>query len=348
MQDGTEFDGWLFGKNKKTTAGEVVFHTGLSGYQEIISDPSYAGQIITFTYPHIGNYGANDDDYESGSVAARGVIVRDYTEIASNFRSQTNFNTWLKSHDISGLGGIDTRKLTRHIRQFGSMAGAFGTGTKQELLTAAKSFSDTSETDLVSQVTTKKSYRVGKGKLQITAMDYGIKKSILNQLSKFATVTVMPANSNQDEILDTKPQGVLLSNGPGDPSIQKFQITVIKNLLGQVPIFGICLGHQLLATALGGKTQKLAFGHHGGNHPIKNLVTGRVEITSQNHNFAVSTGSLKDVEITHINLNDNVIEGLRSTKYPAFSVQYHPEAGPGPHESRYLFSEFEKLIKENQ
>jgi carbamoyl-phosphate synthase small subunit len=348
LKDGTVFEGQIFGKVRPVSSGEVVFNTALSGYQEVLSDPSYAGQIITFTYPHIGNYGINKDDNESRAIFARGMIVRDYDEHYSNYRASQSLDQWLKKAGISAISGLDTRKLTRHIREHGALPGAFGTATIKELLKAAQSEAGTGGVDLVKTVSASKSYTRGSGKLRITALDFGIKTSIITHLAGFATVTVLPADSKVKQILATKPDGLFLSNGPGDPEMTSYGIATIKQLLGKVPIFGICLGHQLLATALGAKTEKMPFGHHGANHPVKNLANEVVEITSQNHNFAVVESSLKDAVVTHRNLNDGVVEGIKSTKYPAFSVQYHPEAGPGPHDANYLFAEFKALMEAHQ
>jgi carbamoyl-phosphate synthase small subunit len=345
LKDGTVFEGQIFGKIQPISSGEVVFNTALSGYQEILSDPSYSGQIITFTNPHIGNYGVNADDNESRGIFARGMIVRDYDEHYSNHRAKQSLGTWLKQADISAISGLDTRKLTRHIREHGALSGAFGTTTIKELLKAAQNEAGTGGIDLVKTVSAAKPYKVGSGKLRVTALDFGIKTSIIDHLANFATVTVLPADSTAGQILATKPNGLFLSNGPGDPKMTAYGAATIKQLLGAVPIFGICLGHQLLATALGAKTEKMPFGHHGANHPVKNLSDGKVEITSQNHNFAVVESSLKNAVVTHRNLNDGVIEGIKSTRFPAFSVQYHPEAGPGPHDASYLFDQFKTMME---
>ncbi len=345
LSDGTVFEGSVFGHAKRISGGEVVFNTALSGYQEIISDPSYAGQIITFTNVHIGNYGINPQDDESRGIFARGVIMRDYDEHYSNHRAKQSLGEWLEKAGISALCGIDTRKLTRHIRENGAMPGAFGTAPVGQLLKAAHQEPGTGGIDLVRTVTTHKPYRKGHGKLRVTALDFGIKSSIIDHLAGFAAVTVLPAGTDAEAIMATRPDGIFLSNGPGDPELIGYGIATIKELLGRTPIFGICLGHQLLATALGAKTSKLPFGHHGGNHPVMDLATGKIEITSQNHNFAVVEKSLKDMVVTHRNLNDGVVEGIRSTRYPAFSVQYHPEAGPGPHDASYLFDRFKAAME---
>jgi|ERR1039458_3394805 carbamoyl-phosphate synthase small subunit len=348
LQDGTVFEGYVFGSKKPISSGEVVFHTAPTGYQEILSDPSYAGQIVTFAYPHIGNYGINNADNESRAIFARGVVVRDYHEAYSNYRATKSLDTWLKQADIAAISGIDTRKLTRHIREQGALPGAFGSASLRELQLAAKREPGTFGIDLVKSVSTKKPYSVGSGRLRVTALDFGIKSSIISQLATFATVTILPADSTSEQVLASRPNGIFLSNGPGDPQTVSYGVKTIRKLLGHAPIFGICLGHQLLATALGGKTVKMPFGHHGGNHPVQDLSTSVVEITSQNHNFAVIESSLKDAVVTHRNLNDNVVEGLRSTIYPSFSVQYHPEAGPGPHDARHLFADFKSLMEQSK
>lgn len=348
LRDGTVFEGWVFGAAKPVSGGEVVFNTAFSGYQEILSDPSYAGQIITFTNPHIGNYGVNTDDNESRGIFARGLIVRDYDEHYSNYRAEKSLGEWLEEAGISAISGLDTRKLTRHIREHGSIPGAFGTASVEELLRAAKKEPGTRGVDLVKIVSAGKSYIKGSGKLRVTALDFGIKTSILDRLVKFATVTVLPAGATKQAIIDTGPDGLFLSNGPGDPEIIDYGVSTIKELLGIVPVFGICLGHQLLATALGAKTEKMPFGHHGANHPVQDLSNGKVEITSQNHNFTIVEKSLKNAIVTHRNLNDGVVEGIKSTHYPAFSVQYHPEAGPGPHDAGYLFDQFKAMMEERR
>jgi carbamoyl-phosphate synthase small subunit len=348
LQDGSVFEGEAIGASSSEISapviarGEVVFHTGLSGYQEILTDPSYAGQIITFTTPHIGNYGTSSADNESSKIFARGVIVRELARRRSNWRSDDSLDSFLKRHDISGIAGIDTRRLTRVLRDSGAMPGAFGTASESELRQAAAKEKGTAGRNLIAQVTTTKSYVHGAGKFKVVAFDFGIKTTILNCLAEFATVHVVPASTSAAEVMALSPDGIFLSNGPGDPEMVHGAPATIRELFGTgVPMFGICLGHQLMALALGGKTFKLPFGHHGANHPVRNLATNTVEITSQNHNFCVDADSLVGkAEVTHVNLNDNTNEGMRVLGANAFSVQYHPEAGPGPHDSRYLFGEF--------
>lgn len=349
LADGTVFEGEAIGADPPggVATGEVVFNTVLSGYQEVITDPSYAGQIITFTYPHIGNYGATPADDESRRPFCRGVVVRDLARRRSNWRSSEDLSSFLRRTGVPGIAGVDTRRLTRHIREAGSMPAAFGTADEATLKAAAAAEPGTDGIDLVVEVTCDTPYTVGSGELRVVAYDYGIKATMLRNLSRIATVEVVPASTPADEVLARNPDGVFLSNGPGDPSVVDYAVDNIRALLGNVPVFGICLGHQLLARALGGDTFKLKFGHHGGNHPVRNLASRQVEITSQNHNFCVDADSLPAVDITHINLNDNTLEGLRCRDVPAFSVQYHPEAGPGPHDAGYLFAEFADLMRRN-
>jgi carbamoyl-phosphate synthase small subunit len=346
LADGTTFEGEAMGAEPPggVATGEVVFNTVLSGYQEVITDPSYAGQVIAFTYPHIGNYGVTPHDDESARPHCRGVIVRDLTRRRSNWRSDDDLDAFLRRHGVPGIGGIDTRRLTRHIRDAGAMPGAFGTADETTLKQAALDEPGTDGRDLATVLSCTEPYTVGDGPRRVVAYDLGIKRTILRHLHGLATVEVVPAGTPADAVLAREPDGVFLSNGPGDPAAVTATTAAIRDLLGEVPVFGICLGHQLLASALGGSTHKLPFGHHGGNHPVQRLATGRIEITSQNHNYAVSPDSLDRAEITHVNLNDGVIEGLRSTEVPAFSVQYHPEAGPGPHDARYLFTLFAELM----
>ena len=324
-------------------AGEVVFNTALSGYQEILTDPSYAGQVITFTNPHIGNYGVNATDFEARRLFCRGVVVRELSRRPSNRRSQADLDAMLRRYGIPGITGIDTRRLTRLIRDTGAIPGAFGPADDIEALRAAAAAEPgTDGIDLVATVTTPEPYTVGgDGPYRVVAYDYGIKRTILRRLAGLGTVEVVPATTSAAEVLARRPDGVFLSNGPGDPAEVPYAVEAIRELLGQVPVFGICLGHQLLGRALGAETVKLPFGHHGANHPVKDLTTGAIEITSQNHNFAVDASDLPaGVELTHVNLNDGVCEGLAVPGARAFSVQHHPEAGPGPHDSDYLFARF--------
>ncbi len=348
LADGAVFEGEAFGAAPADgiSTGEAVFNTVLSGYQEVITDPSYAGQVIAFTYPHIGNYGVNPADDEAPRPHCRGVVVRDLADAPSNWRSSGSLEAYLETHGVAGITGVDTRRLARHLRDHGSVPCAFGTAGESDLLAAARTAPPTDGRDLVSSVTTPRVLTRGRGPYRVVAYDFGIKEAMLRQLGDLATVTVVPASTPADEALAFDPDGIFLSNGPGDPAALPAVITELRALLdhGSVPIFGICLGHQLLASALGATTYKLPFGHHGGNHPVRRTATGRVEITSQNHNYAVAADSLGASQVTHVNLNDGVIEGLASTEVPAFSVQYHPEAGPGPHDARYLFEEFRMLM----
>ncbi len=350
LADGSVFEGELIGADPVdgVAGGEVVFNTVLTGYQEVITDPSYAGQIITFTYPHIGNYGVNEADFESVRPFCRGVIVREMARRRSNFRSEGSLDSMLRRFDVSGIAGIDTRRLTRLLRDTGAMPGAFGTADEATLRAAAAAEKGTDGIDLVAEVTTAQRYTVpalGGSPRRIVAFDFGIKRTIVRHLSGLGAVEVVPASTTAAEVLALQPDGVFLSNGPGDPAMVGYASATIAELLGQVPIFGICLGHQLLSRALGGETFKLPYGHHGGNHPVRHEATGHVEITSQNHNFCVDPASLDGkVEVTHLNLNDFTNEGMRVLGAPAFSVQYHPEAGPGPHDSRYLFEMFADLM----
>jgi carbamoyl-phosphate synthase small subunit len=348
LADGTTFEGEAIGAEPLAgvATGEVVFNTVLSGYQEVISDPSYAGQIITFTYPHIGNYGVSPEDEEARRPFCRGVIIRDLARRRSSWRSDADLDAYLRRHGIPAIAGVDTRRLTRHIREAGAMPGAFGTADETTLKAAATAEPGTDGLDLVSGVTTREAFVLLGGPRRIVAYDYGIKATMLRHLNALAEVTVVPASTPAAEVLALSPDGVFLSNGPGDPAMVPYAVEAIRGLLeAQVPTFGICLGHQLLSLAVGGTTEKLPFGHHGGNHPVRRLETGAVEITSQNHNFAVMADSLSGIaEVTHVNLNDGVCEGMRVLDAPAFSVQYHPEAGPGPHDARYLFALFDDLM----
>ena len=344
--DGEMFEGEVIGADPidGIASGEVVFNTVMSGYQEVITDPSYAGQIITFTYPHIGNYGVNAADNEAARPHCRGVIIRDLARRHSSWRAEGDLDSYLRGHGVAAIAGIDTRRLTRHIRDSGTMPGAFGTADAVALRAAAEAEPGTAGVDLVAQVTTAEAYTVGSGPRKVVAYDLGVKATMLRHLGELATVTVVPADTPAAAVLEMAPDGVFLSNGPGDPENAGSIVTELPKLIGKVPIFGICLGHQVLSLALGGRTFKMKFGHHGGNVPVKDTRTGRVEITSQNHNFAVETGSVPNVTETHVCLNDGALEGLVHNELPAFSVQYHPEAGPGPHDSRYLFAQFAELM----
>lgn len=354
LADGSVFEGELIGAAAPggIATGEVVFNTALSGYQEIITDPSYAGQIITFTYPHIGNYGVNTLDDESRGAFCRGVIVRDLARRHSNHRAEGHLEALLRRHGIPGIAGIDTRRLTRIIRETGALPGAFGDATEPDLRAAATSEPGTDGVDLVAQVTTSNSYDVDAASdapdRLIVAYDYGIKTNIVRHLSRLGRVVVVPATTTAADVLAMQPDGVFLSNGPGDPAVVQYATDEVARLVGNVPVFGICLGHQLLGRALGAGTVKLPFGHHGANHPVKDLHTDTIEITSQNHNFAVDADSFvglgKQVRMTHVNLNDGVCEGLEVAGERCFSVQHHPEAAPGPHDSRYLFDRFDELM----
>jgi carbamoyl-phosphate synthase small subunit len=356
LADGTVFEGEAMGAlsmgldgdaPKAIATGEVVFNTCLSGYQEVLTDPSYAGQVVAFTYPHIGSYGVSPEDEESGTPFCRGVVVRDIIDRPSNWRSAESLEHFLVRNGIGGITGVDTRRLTRHIREAGAMPCALGTGSESSLLEAARREPGTEGVDLVAEVTTPAPYRADSAgsALRVVAYDFGIKTTILRNLVGVAGVEVVPATTPAAEVLERAPDGVFLSNGPGDPAALGHLVGEVGKLVGNVPVFGICLGHQLLASALGGATFKMPFGHHGGNHPVKRLETGTVEITSQNHGYAVIDGSVPSAELTHVNLNDGVVEGLRLAEARVFSVQYHPEAGPGPHDARYLFEEFRLLME---
>jgi carbamoyl-phosphate synthase small subunit len=350
LRDGEVFEGEAIGALDagSVASGEVVFNTALSGYQEIVTDPSYAGQIIAFTYPHIGNYGTNPDDDESRRPFCRGVVVRDLARRPSSWRSTEAFPEFLVRHGVPGIAGIDTRRLTRHLRDSGAVPGAFGTDEALVRAAAAEA-APTDGIDLAATVTTDAGYTVGDpdAPFHVVAYDLGIKRTILQYLKGAGCfVEVVPASTPAAAVLERKADGIFLSNGPGDPAAVTTTIEAVREVLGSgVPLFGICLGHQILGLALGGETVKLPFGHHGANHPVRHESTGRVEITSQNHNYAVDAGALGgDIEVTHVNLNDGVCEGLQVRGEPVFSVQHHPEAGPGPHDAAYLFDEFVTLM----
>ena len=353
LEDGREFWGTSFGHIGETT-GEVCFNTGMSGYQEILTDPSYCKQIVTMTSPHIGNYGINSEDIESSKIQVAGFVIKEETQVPSNWRSELNIGKYLDDQQIVGIQNIDTRALTRHIRDNGAMNGIISsvdidiTSLKSKL----SKIPSMEGLDLAKIVTTKKFYKWSKTPkpYKVAAIDYGIKLNILRLLDEHGCeVTVFPAKTSSDKIIKFNPDGIFLSNGPGDPSAVSYGIEMVKSLLAKKPIFGICLGHQILSLALGAKTFKLKFGHRGINHPVRNNETKVIEITSQNHGFAVDLDSLpENLVSTHINLNDNTSEGIRCKDIPAFSVQYHPESSPGPHDSRYLFQQFIDMMKTNK
>ena len=366
LEDGTVFEGKSFGA-QKDRLGEVVFNTAITGYQEIFTDPSYAGQIVVLTNPEIGNYGANQDDQEAAHPYIEGLVVREFSSIASNWRSEENAEQFLADNDVPVAAEIDTRALVRHLRTRGVMRGilAVNGGDSKDLIERARRSPSMAGLDLATRVSTKSSYTwqkpvsacspsetVGNAVdpwCHVVAYDYGIKRNILRRLIHVgARVTVVPALTSSEDVLALEPDGIFLSNGPGDPEPLQYQAQQVRNLIGKKPIFGICLGHQILGVALGGKTYKLKFGHRGANHPVLNQVTQKVEITSHNHGFAVDPDSLNanEVEFTHLNLNDQTLEGFRHRSEPVFCVQYHPEAAPGPHDSLYLFDDFMKLIKD--
>lgn len=347
LEDGTCFTGEAFGATGKAN-GEVVFNTGMTGYQEILTDPSYCGQIVTMTYPLIGNYGINREDMESARPRARGLVVHSLAEHPSNWRAELKLEEFLAAHGVVGIRGIDTRALTRRLRRSGTMRGVIATGDwpLEQLAEEARQSPPLSGQQLVPQVTTPEPYSLPGSGPHVVVVDFGVKENILRWLTKLSCrVTVVPAGTTAEEVLEYRPDGVLLSNGPGDPKDVPDAVRTIRDLLGTLPIFGICLGHQLLGLALGADTYKLPFGHRGGNHPVKDLATGRVYITSQNHGYAIDARTLpREVEASHVNLNDGTVEGLRHWRLPAFSVQYHPEACPGPEDSAYLFDRFMKMM----
>jgi carbamoyl-phosphate synthase small subunit len=351
LEDGRTFKGASFGADGESF-GEMVFNTSMSGYQEILTDPSYAGQIVCMTYPLIGNYGVNEEDVESRRPWVEGFVVREASRIASNYRSTQSLHDYLKEAGIVGIEHIDTRALVRHIRDKGAMRAGISTVTlnADELLKKVLASPSMANRELASTVTVDANYGVpsdGEAKYHIVAYDFGVKTNSLREFAKFGCrVTVVPESASADEVLALKPDGIFLSNGPGDPASMQKVVSEIKQLTeSQVPMFGICLGHQLIGEAFGASTYKLKFGHRGGNQPIKDLSTGRVEIASHNHGFAVAGESLPaNVEITHINLNDQTVAGLRHKTLPVFSVQYHPESAPGPHDSEYLFERFVEMM----
>lgn len=366
LEDGRIFRGEGYGA-KGECYGEVVFNTSLTGYQEIFTDPSYAGQIVVLTNPQIGNYGTNAADNEATKPFIEGLVVREFSPISSNWRSQQVTDEYLERFNVPAISEIDTRALVRHLRTHGVMRGVLSTveTNPDVLVQKARSIRKMDGTDLAKVVSTKSVYEwqhsedplnpgvvsadPSKPELHVVAYDFGIKRNILTMLKREGCkVTVVPAETSADDVLALKPDGIFLSNGPGDPEPVEYAQQNIRKLLGRRPIFGICLGHQLVGLALGGKTYKLKFGHHGGNHPVKCMDSGKVEITAHNHNFAVDPDSLNpsEVDLTHVDLNDNTLEGLRHRTLPLFSVQYHPEASPGPHDSNYLFRDFRQMMEE--
>jgi carbamoyl-phosphate synthase small subunit len=355
LEDGTVFEGEGFGAAGES-CGEVVFNTGMSGYQEVLTDPSYCSQIVTMTYPLIGNYGVNDADTESGRVQVSGFVVKEACPYPSNFRSQKTLGAYLSESGIVGVSGVDTRKLTRHIRLAGAMKAVVWAGeaapAASDLVDKARAWKGLVGVDIVKNVTCKKPYewdaKTNGAAFNVVAFDFGIKFNILRILKSLGCkLTVVPASTTAQQVLAYKPDGVFLSNGPGDPAAVTYAIETIRQLVGKLPIFGICLGHQLLGLALGATTYKLKFGHRGANHPVKNLETGGIAITSQNHGFCVDIESLqkRDLKMTHVNLNDQTCEGLSDMSNRLFCVQYHPEASPGPHDSGYLFTQFIDMMK---
>ena len=353
LEDGTVFEGESFASAADTT-GEVVFNTSLSGYQEVLTDPSYAGQIVTMTYPHIGNYGVNPDDAESSKPQVAGFVVREISDVHSSWRSQGSLESWLHEAGIVGISGVDTRALTRHLRTHGAKRGVVSSASSDRAALVAKARAARSMigADLAREVTCPEPYRFGSAAdarqpYRVVAYDFGLKRNIGRMLTAAGCdVTVVPATTSAAEARALEPDGIFLSNGPGDTEPCAYAIEAAKALIDKLPVFGICLGHQILGLACGGKTFKLKFGHRGGNHPVKHLPTGRVEITAQNHGFAVDPSLFEKPELiqTHVNLNDGTVEGFRHRDLPVMSVQYHPEASPGPHDSHYLFQEFVELM----
>jgi carbamoyl-phosphate synthase small subunit len=367
LEDGTVFRGYAFAGSGRAL-GEVVFNTSMTGYQEVLTDPSYKGQMVTMTYPLTGTYGINDEDMESAAIQVEAFIVKEYQDSPSNWQSNRSLAYFLNEYNKIGIEGIDTRALTRHIRVGGAMRGIIATDTDdvKELMDEVQAYPGLNGIDMVKHVTCAKPYLWRKGVkpgsleprwvenqpgFRVAAIDCGVKYNILRKLEAAGCqVMVFPAHAGAREIVACKPDGIFLSNGPGDPAAVDYVIDTVRDLLGEKPIFGICLGHQMMGLALGGRTFKLKFGHRGGNQPVKDITTGKVEITSQNHGYCVDIDSLKgaSVKLTHVNLNDNTLEGMEHLEIPAFSVQYHPEASPGPHDSSYLFDRFIRLMQKSE
>ena len=363
LEDGARFAGWNFGR-PADTEGEVVFNTALTGYQEVLTDPSYAGQIVTMTYPHIGNYGVSAGDMESAKAQVKGFVVREIAALDSSYRSEGSLEAWLDAQGVPGIAGIDTRALTRHLRTHGAKRGVISTATTDldALVRRARAARDMNGLDLAREVTTPRAYdfphdpksatSIVTPRFRVVAYDFGIKRNILRMLAAAGCdVRVVPATTTAAEALALRPDGVFLSNGPGDPEPCGYAIEAVKAIMdSRTPLFGICLGHQILGLACGGRTYKLKFGHRGANHPVKDLETGRVEITSQNHGFALDRGLFQNPELvlTHVNLNDGTVEGFKHRELPVISVQYHPEASPGPHDSRHLFGGFVRMMEHHR
>lgn len=367
LENGVVFTGRAFGAVDQEATGEVVFNTSITGYQEILTDPSYYDQIVTFTYPHQGNVGVNPFDVESGRVQAAGLVVREYSRVRSNWRSDEDLDAYLSRNKVIGIEGLDTRMLVRILREEGAMRGIISATELDDakLVERARNIPSMNGLDLTAFVTAPKAYefssldrsgyllepsgdRSSKRQFNVVVIDFGVKYNILERLASYGChLTVVPSNTSAEEILALNPDGIFLSNGPGDPDAVKYAIETIRKLIAVKPTFGICLGHQLLALALGATTYKLKFGHRGANHPVQNMETGLNEITSQNHGFAVDLDSMAGlpVELTHVNLNDRTVEGFRHRELPVFCVQYHPEAGPGPHDADYLFRQFVELME---
>ena len=356
LEDGAAFEGYAFGA-EKTVYGEVVFDTAMAGYQEMLTDPSFAGQIVVPTYPLIGNYGINEDDYESAKIQVRGFVVKEYCVEPSHWRNKKTLEKYLSENDIPGVYGIDTRAVTRHIRALGTMMGIISTDlSREEAEAKLKTIQQYGATDFIEEVTTKKAFQWDDKNIanqktpHVVIVDMGLKYNISRILAQLdCRCSIVPVNMSAKDILKLNSDGILLSPGPGDPALLDYAVKLVQNLLDKKPIMGICLGHQLIALAMGGKTYKMKFGHRGGNHPVRDLKTGRIYITTQNHGYAVDADSLKDgLEVSHVNSNDGTVEGLRHKELPIFSIQYHSEGAPGPLDNTYLFSQFVEMIRKDK